>query len=206
MLASDLAASPARPTPLRSFQVLGFLGGCQRDAVGFEVVHDLPGGHLGVFADVVAHDVGFGFARTWISGVGSKTRRRVINLIRPRTRRPAGAGRFLGEAMGHLLQYRVLQQPLIRHCQVIPMNAQPDVPASDRDSYTQVTLRKGSRTMTCWVPSKLVHHGAVLRFRDGHLGNGWVVADIWSSRVGAPEREWLKHRSRTDVKKGTFAK
>lgn len=87
------------------------------------------------------------------------------------------------------------------------MNFKPQTRgAGSESSYTQVTLRKGNRAMTCWVPSKLVFQGAVLRFRDEHLGNGWVVDKIWSSRGGAPEREWLKHRSRTDAKKGTFAK
>lgn len=78
--------------------------------------------------------------------------------------------------------------------------------SGSESSYTRVTLRKANRTMTCWVPSKLVFRGAVLRFRDEHLGNGWVVDEIWSSRDGAPEREWLEHRDRTYVKKGTFAK
>lgn len=75
---------------------------------------------------------------------------------------------------------------------------------TDLEFYTQVELRANEISQVCFLPTSLAVIGKKIRFK-GDV-RSWYVQQVWQTRRGAPEREWLKHRRRTDVKKGTFAK
>lgn len=76
---------------------------------------------------------------------------------------------------------------------------------SDTGLYRQCVLRKtGSTETTTWLPEKFaqIGRGVSLKKPDGSWDDGWHVVKVGDARVAHDrihDREWKKHRERTDI-------
>lgn len=75
---------------------------------------------------------------------------------------------------------------------------------SERDSYTQCELVKGSAYQVSWIPSRFAKVGEVLKLRDsrGQWDNGWCVTKTYRTtsapQVSVLSRLHLRNRKHSD--------
>lgn len=73
----------------------------------------------------------------------------------------------------------------------------------DGGYYRQCTLKNGTKKTTSWLPEKFAQkgRGVSLKKDDGTWDDGWAVVEI-GTRLHSDQvhdREYLKHRSVTDI-------